>query len=80
MNMPPMHTIASGVIFLFPNGNNFNGLWGSDNFLFGSALFDTHRRFDGLPEEVRNYLSEHEYEIRSEQDVDRLVHEYNMKK
>lgn len=65
---------------MFPNGNYTFGAWGSDNFLFGSVLFDWRRDFDGLPDEVKNYLTEHEHEIRSEEDVDRLVRTYNMKK
>ena len=65
---------------MFPNGNNFSGIWSSDNYLFGTALFDLHRRYDGLPEEIRSYLIEHENEIRTEEDVDRLVREYDLKK
>ena len=80
MKQPPAHTIASGVIFMYPNGTNFNGIWGADNFLFGTALFDSRRKTDGLPDEVRAYLTEHEQDIYSEEDVDRLVREYDMKK
>lgn len=65
---------------MYPNGTNFNGIWGADNFLFGTALFDSRRRTDGLPDEVRAYLAEHEQDIYSEEDVDRLVREYDMKK
>ena len=32
------------------------------------------------PEEVKEYLTQHEYEIHSENDVDRLVRTYNQKK
>ena len=75
-----MHKIASGVIFLYPNGNNQYGIWGSDNFLFGSVLFDWRRSRDGLSPQVMNYLEEHERDIFSEEDVDRLVREYELKK
>lgn len=80
MKQPPAHTIASGVIFMYPNGSNFYGIWGSDNYPFGAALFDSRRKLDGLPDEVRAYLAQHEAEIDSEADVDRLVREYDMKK
>ena len=46
----------------------------------GAALFDWHKHFDDLPEEVKEYLTQHEYEIHSENDVDRLVRTYNQKR
>ena len=65
---------------MFPNGSNPIGLWSADNYAFGAALFSGRRDFGSLPEEVKSYLSEHENEIRTEEDVDRLVREYSMKK
>ena len=65
---------------MYPNGNNQYGIWGSDNILLGSVLFDWRRSRDGLPKEVMNYLEEHEREIYSDDDVDRLVREYELKK
>ncbi|MBQ2667084.1 MAG: hypothetical protein IJF56_00490 [Clostridia bacterium] len=65
---------------MFPNGSNNFGLWGSDNYPFGVALFNSRLDFRDLPDEVKAYLSEHESEIRSEDDVDRLLRTYNLKK
>lgn len=65
---------------MYPNGDNQYGIWGSDNFLFGSVLFDWRQGREGLPTEVMNYLEDHERDIYSEQDVERLVREYELKK
>ena len=65
---------------MFPNGSNPTGMWSADNYPFGAALFMSRRDFGDFPEEVKAYLSEHENEIRTEEDVDRLVREYSMKK
>ena len=46
----------------------------------GAAIFDWRPRFSDLPEEVKAYLTEHENEIRSAGDVERLVRTYEMKK
>ena len=59
---------------MFPNGFGMNGYWGPENYVLGAALFDY------LPEEVKEYLTQHEYEIHSENDVDRLVRTYNQKR
>ncbi len=79
MSAPGAHNSVGGD-FVYPNGNNQYGIWGSDNFLFGSVLFDWRRSRDSLPQEVMSYLEEHENDIYSEDDVDRLVREYEMKK
>ena len=65
---------------MFPNGVGGNGYWGPENFVLGAALFDWRAGFSDLPDEVKEYLTEHENEIHSEEDVDRLVRSYNMKK
>ena len=65
---------------MFPNGFGMNGYWGPENYVLGAALFDWHKDFDDLPEEVKEYLTQHEYEIHSENDVDRLVRTYNQKR
>lgn len=65
---------------MFPNGFGTNGFWGPDSFVLGASLFDWRRDFGDLPEEMKTYLNEHESEIHSEEDVDRLVRAYNMKK
>lgn len=48
---------------MFPNGFGMNGYWGPENYVLGAALFDWHKDFDDLPEEVKEYLTQHEYEI-----------------
>ncbi len=65
---------------MFPNGFGMNGYWGPETYVLGAALFDWHKDFDDLPEEVKEYLTQHEYEIHSENDVDRLVRTYNQKR
>lgn len=72
--------LSAGGDFMFPNGFGMNGYWGPENYVLGAALFDWHKDFDDLPEEVKEYLTQHEYEIHSENDVDRLVRTYNQKK
>lgn len=39
---------------MFPNGFGMNGYWGPENYVLGAALFDWHKDFDDLPEEVKN--------------------------
>lgn len=65
---------------MFPNGFYGNGYWGPESFALGAALFDWREGFSDLPDEVKAYLSEHEGEIHSEEDVDNLVRTYNLKK
>lgn len=72
--------LSAGGDFMFPNGFGMNGYWGPENYVLGAALFDWHKDFDDLPEEVKEYLTQHEYEIHSENDVDRLVRTYNQKR
>ena len=42
---------------MFPNGFGMNGYWGPENYVLGAALFDWHKDFDDLPEEVKEYLT-----------------------
>ena len=65
---------------MFPNSYNGNQFWEAENFALGAAIFDCRPRFSDLPEEVKAYLTEHENEIRSAGDVERLVRTYEMKK
>ena len=65
---------------MFPNSYNGNQFWEEENFALGAAIFDWRPRFSDLPEEVKAYLTEHENEIRSAGDVERLVRTYEMKK
>ena len=65
---------------MFPNSYNGGQFWGPENFALGAAVFDWRPRFSDLPEEVKAYLSEHENEIRTKADVERLVRTYDMKK
>ena len=65
---------------MFPNSYNGNQFWEAENFALGAAIFDWLPRFSDLPEEVKAYLTEHENEIRSTGDVERLVRTYEMKK
>ena len=76
----PWRILSPGGDFMFPNGFGMNGYWGPENYVLGAALFDWHKDFDDLPEEVKEYLTQHEYEIHSENDVDRLVRTYNQKR
>lgn len=76
----PWRILSAGGDFMFPNGFGMNGYWGPENYVLGAALFDWHKDFDDLPEEVKEYLTQHEYEIHSENDVDRLVRTYNQKR
>lgn len=65
---------------MFPNSYNGNQFWEAENFALGATFFDWRPRFSDLPEEVKAYLTEHENEIRSAGDVERLVRTYEMKK
>lgn len=65
---------------MFPNSYNGNQFWEAENFALGATIFDWQPRFSDLPEEVKAYLTEHENEIRSAGDVERLVRTYEMKK
>lgn len=65
---------------MFPNSYNGNQFWETENFALGATIFDWRPRFSDLPEEVKAYLTEHENEIRSAGDVERLVRTYEMKK
>ena len=65
---------------MFPNSYNGNQFWEAENSALGAAIFDWRPRFSDLPEEVKAYLTEHENEIRSAGDVERLVRTYEMKK
>ena len=65
---------------MFPNSYNGNQFWEAENFALGDVIFDWRPRFSDLPEEVKAYLTEHENEIRSAGDVERLVRTYEMKK
>ena len=65
---------------MFPNSYNGNQFWEAENYAFGATIFDWRPRFSDLPEEVKAYLTEHENEIRSAGDVERLVRTYEMKK
>lgn len=80
MEVTPWRILSAGGDFMFPNGFGMNGYWGPENYVLGAALFDWHKDFDDLPEEVKEYLTQHEYEIHSENDVDRLVRTYNQKR
>ena len=57
-----------------------NGYWGPENYVLGAALFDWHKDFDDLPEEVKEYLTQEEFEIHSENVLDRLGRTYNQKR
>ena len=65
---------------------NMNGVgggtnwWGPDSLVLSTTLFNWRQAFNGLPEEIKAYLTEHEHEIHSEEDVDRLVRLANLKK
>ena len=65
---------------MFPNSYNGNQFWEAENVALGATIFDWRPRFSDLPEEVKAYLTEHENEIRSAGDVERLVRTYEMKK
>lgn len=65
---------------MFPNSYNGNQFWEAENFALGATIFDWRPCFSDLPEEVKAYLTEHENEIRSAGDVERLVRTYEMKK
>ena len=65
---------------MFPNSYNGNQFWEAENFALGATIFDWRPRFSDLPEEVKAYLTEHENEIRSAGEVERLVRTYEMKK
>lgn len=65
---------------MFPNGFSGNGYWGPENLVLGTALFDWRGHYNNLPEEVQAYLTEHEGEIRSGEDVERLIEMYDLKK
>lgn len=65
---------------MFPNSYNGNQFWEAESFALGAAILDWRPRFSDLPEEVKAYLTEHENEIRSAGDVERLVRTYEMKK
>ncbi len=65
---------------MFPNGYGEGPLWGADNFVLGAAVFNWRHHFSDLPEEAKAYLSEHENEIHTGADVERLIHMYEMKK
>lgn len=65
---------------MYPNGPLTNDFWGVDSLVASAAFFDWRKDYSNLPDEVKEYLTEHENEIHSEEDVDHLVHTYNMKK
>ena len=44
---------------MFPNGFGMNGYWGPENYVLGAALFDWHKDYDDLPEELEDML--HDY-------------------
>ncbi len=67
--MMPNGTFGSGGPFAWP-----------DSLVLGTAMYNWRTAFNGLPEEVKAYLSEHEQEIHSAEDVKRLIEICDLKK